>query len=169
MIRGLNSIYAQALDPLTSSEKRAFAFYILCWCEYTHHHHEGEEVFLFPECERRVPGSMVENKEQHAAFMDGLMAMEHYATEVQKTPDIYDGRKIQNIIEGFGPACVKHLAEEIDTISPERISKIFPVEKDLENNFKAMLAWIVKTSSKTTMFPWVCLISSGANSDHHAS
>ena len=111
----------------------------------------------------------MENKEQHAAFMDGLMAMEHYATEVQKTPDIYDGRKIQNIIEGFGPACVKHLAEEIDTISPERISKIFPVEKDLENNFKAMLAWIVKTSSKTTMFPWVCLISSGANSDHHAS
>lgn len=41
MIRGLNSIHAQALDPKTASEKKSFAGYVLCWTEFTHHHHAG--------------------------------------------------------------------------------------------------------------------------------
>jgi hypothetical protein len=155
MIRGLNSIYAQALVPTTDSERRSFAKYVLCWCEYTHHHHEGEERFFFPECEKRAPGSMSENKGQHEAFMDGFVAMEGYFNQVKKSPEIYDGNKIRKMIETFGPIFVKHLGEEIWTITPDNLAKIFPVEKDLEENFKAMLAWIIKTSSKTTTFPWV--------------
>ena len=41
MIRGLNSIYTQAHIPQTDAEKRSFAGYALCWCEFTHHHHAG--------------------------------------------------------------------------------------------------------------------------------
>jgi len=104
---------------------------------------------------------MHENVEQHKAFMDGFTAMESYFSQVRLTPEIYDGNKVQKMIETFGPTFTKHLTEEIETISPANLAKIFPVEKDLENNFKTMLAWVVKTSSKTTSFPWVTFLKTG--------
>jgi hypothetical protein len=41
MIRALNSIHSQAHIPKTNKDKKSFAGYALCWCEFTHHHHEG--------------------------------------------------------------------------------------------------------------------------------
>jgi hypothetical protein len=41
MIRGLNSILAQAHVPQSDSEKAGFASPIFCWCEFTHLHHVG--------------------------------------------------------------------------------------------------------------------------------
>jgi len=57
MIRGLNSIHTQAHVPQTDAEKRSFAGYALCWCEFTHHHHEGVPS---PACQfLTVPGREV--------------------------------------------------------------------------------------------------------------
>jgi len=47
MIRGLNSIHGQALDPQTDSQKKSFAGYALCLTEFTHHHHAGVLSFNF--------------------------------------------------------------------------------------------------------------------------
>jgi len=39
MLRGLNSVYTQALLPQTASEKKTFAGYILALCHMVEHHH----------------------------------------------------------------------------------------------------------------------------------
>jgi len=170
MIRSLNSIHSQAHVPKTNAEKKSFAGYSLVWCEFTHHHHEGvvtsplslltcqEEIFFFPECEKRAPGSMQENVEQHKAFMAGLEAMETYFNSVRRNPAIYDGNKVTSIIEQFGDVFVLHLREEIDTLAPEKLRKIWPVAKELEDSHVAMMKWIVKSSGKFTMMPWVCYL-----------
>jgi len=41
MIRALNSVHSQALDPQTDADKKSFAGYILCLTHYTRHHHDA--------------------------------------------------------------------------------------------------------------------------------
>jgi hypothetical protein len=167
MIRALNSIHSQAHVPKTSKEKKSFAGFALCWCEFTHHHHEGvlslsntmltyqEERFLFPACEKRVPGSMVENVEQHHMFMEGFHTMEEYFTHVQKDPSVYDGNKVTAIIEQFGGVFCTHLTEEIDTLEPSKMRAIFPVEEEFKKIHTEMMEWIIGTCNKLTTMPWV--------------
>lgn len=103
--------------------------------------------------------------------MEGFSALEGYFERVKVEPGWYDGEKVRGMIETFGPVFVRHLTDEIETITPRELAEIFPVEKDLEDNFKAMLAWIVASSSKLTTFPWVPLhcLSLGADLDHYSS
>src|ERR1700737_5423808 len=50
-----------------------------------------EEKYFFPESEKRVPGSMAQNLEQHRLFDEGLDTLEAYFKQVQKDPSVYDG------------------------------------------------------------------------------
>jgi hemerythrin-like domain-containing protein len=155
MIRGLNSVHAQAHLPKTDSQKRSFAGYALCWCEFTRHHHTGEERFFFPECEKRSPGSMVENVEQHHTFMEGFEVMETYFNQVRKNPSSYQPKTVTDMIEKFGEVFSRHLREEIDTIEPDKIRELFPVEAELKEILDKMVEWIVSTANKLTTMPWV--------------
>jgi hypothetical protein len=114
-----------------------------------------EEKFLFPECEKRVPGSMVQNVEQHQLFHEGFEAMETYFRQVQKTPSLYDGEKVLSIIERFGNVFCRHLQEEIGTLERSKLVAIFPVEAEFVKVWKEMMDWIISTSSKLTSMPWV--------------
>lgn len=114
-----------------------------------------EEKFLFPECEKRLPGSMVENVEQHQLFTEGFHEMEEYFTQVQKDPSVYDGDKIQAMIEKFGGIFCTHLTEEIDTLEPSKMRIIFPVEEDFRKVHTDMMDWVIGTCSKLTTMPWV--------------
>jgi Hemerythrin HHE cation binding domain len=167
MIRGLNSIHAQALLPQNDSQKRSFAGYALCWCEFTHHHHSGEELFFFPACEKRRPGSMEENVEQHHTFMEGFETMDKYFNAVRKNPSIYDGKQVQSIIEKFGDVFCKHLTEEIDTIKPAKIRELFPEEQDFKDVVNEFTKYIVNTANKLTTMPWVCFLSLRYANERH--
>ena len=52
-----------------------------------------EEKFFFPKREKRVPGLMVINVEQHRLFHDGFGAMESYSQQVQKAPSLDHGKR----------------------------------------------------------------------------
>jgi hypothetical protein len=175
MIRALSSIRTQARIPRTDDEKSSFAEYVVIFCDFVHLHHVGvpslppersqiliclqqEEKFFFPECEKRVPRSMVENVEQHEAFQQGLESLRKYALEVQKFPTVYDERKVVTLVEAFGDDFVHHLHDEIPSLSPEKMRTIFPDQKDYEKTLNAMMRWTVSNANKVKGLPWVMAV-----------
>ena len=176
MIRGMNSIYTQAHLPKTNSEKTSFAGYALTWCDFTKHHHEGvmqmtaprlnnlkEEKFWFPECEKRLPGSMRVNMEQHHAFHGGLEALEIYFNQVQTDPSVYEGGKVTDMLDQFGSIFLQHLNDEIRTLEPENMRKIFKDPQEAKEIDKRLVAWVVETSNPTTNVPFVTSTSNLVN------
>jgi hypothetical protein len=110
---------------------------------------------LFPEAEKRLPGSMTQNIEQHKLFHDGFESMETYFGQVRKNPSVYDGKKVREIIEGFGTVFCNHLQEEIETLERSKLVAIFPVEAEFKKVLKEQMDWVIGTSSKLTTMPWV--------------
>ena len=113
---------------------------------------------MFPECEKRIPGSMTQNLEQHHLFEEGFQTMETYFNQVRKDPTLYDGKKVREMIEKFGSVFSNHLREEIGTLERSKLVAIFPIEEDLKKVFQAQMDWVISTSSKLTTMPWVISI-----------
>jgi hypothetical protein len=61
------------------------------------------------------------------------------------------------MIEQFGGVFVLHLREEIDTLEPAKLEKIFPDVKVLMDAHFTMMKWNISTSNKLTTLPWVSL------------
>jgi hypothetical protein len=118
IIRGLNSIYLQALHIPSSSPStvRDFLIYCQCWCESMHHHHDSEEQLFFPDIEKitGIAGLMEGNVEQHRAFTPGFEAFHAYAKSC--LPEDYDGEKVKELIDAFAVPLHRHLVDEIDTL-----------------------------------------------------
>jgi len=114
-----------------------------------------EEKFFFPECEKRSPGSMVDNVEQHHLFQQGLETLKEYCIEVQQSPSTYHGTKVVEMVEAFAAPFVRHLHDEIDTLAPQKLRSIFPDKTDLKKTHNTMIRWIVSNAPKTKMLPWV--------------
>ncbi|KAK4032003.1 hypothetical protein C8A01DRAFT_41560 [Parachaetomium inaequale] len=117
IIRGLNSIYLQA-PHIKPADEKSFGSYMVNWYNLVHSHHNGEETMFFPAIERLtgVEGLMDANIEQHKAFHDGLDRCKAYADAVVAGKEKYEGSRVIEIIDDFGPALVKHLSDEIPTI-----------------------------------------------------
>lgn len=118
IIRGLNSIYLQAMyiPAQDLNTVQDFLTYCQCWSESMHHHHDAEENDFFPEIERitRVPGIMQHNIEQHRAFTPGFdVFYEHAQTCLPKD---YDGQKIGRLVDAFAEPLIRHLHDEIETL-----------------------------------------------------
>ncbi|KAK1971086.1 hemerythrin HHE cation binding domain-containing protein [Colletotrichum sublineola] len=142
-IRGLNSIYLQA-PYVSSSDSKAFLRYTLAWYSLLHVHHSGEEADFFPAVEELTgqKGLMDCNVSQHREFHDGLEAFKTYVDACVGGKEKFDGPQLVTLIDGFGEALTKHLAEEIPSILGLRdfgIDKMAPLEqKFAEEGAKSM-------------------------------
>ncbi|KAI4595288.1 hypothetical protein KJ359_006962 [Pestalotiopsis sp. 9143b] len=128
LIRGLNSIHCQA-PHVKPAEQLAFVGYAQNFVNVLKVHHACEEETFFAEVERMAgePGIMEKNVEEHHAFHGGLDALDGYLAGVARGAEAYDGGRIVDIIDDFGPALSEHLREEIQTLlelkrfGPERM------------------------------------------------
>ncbi|PVH98118.1 hypothetical protein DM02DRAFT_58619 [Periconia macrospinosa] len=118
MIRGLNSIYLQAIHLPRNDHKTVqdFLTYCQCWCESMHHHHDMEEENFFPAIEKLtgVQGLMERNIDQHRAFTPGFDRFQTYARTC--APKDYDGAELKKLIEDFAEPLTRHLHDEIETL-----------------------------------------------------
>ncbi|KAH8898030.1 hypothetical protein GQ53DRAFT_885113 [Thozetella sp. PMI_491] len=117
ILRGLNAIYNQA-GWVQPDDVNSFLNFITVWYAIVEAHHGGEEKHFFSWVEENtgVPELMNGNREQHAAFHNGLeefMAYTHRCLDGQET---YDGTKIVSLIDVFGSVFQKHLTDEIPTL-----------------------------------------------------
>lgn len=117
MFRGLNSIYLQA-PHISPEDTDSFCNYMELWYEWLHAHHEGEEAILFPGIERLSgeAGIMEANVEQHRAFAEGLDAFGKHCKALVAGTEKFDGKRVIELIDSFGPTLTEHLTEEIDTL-----------------------------------------------------
>lgn len=109
---------------------------------------------MFPEAEKRAPGSMTHNMEQHQAFHEGLDALDAFAKGVQNNPSTYDGERLRGILERLGTPFIQHLHEEIPTLERSKLKAIF-TDEDFRRIWGALLNWVIKTNPKLTGLPWV--------------
>ncbi|KAH7136853.1 hypothetical protein B0J13DRAFT_479577 [Dactylonectria estremocensis] len=117
IICGLNSIYLQA-PYIKPADERTFCTYMLKWHEFLCLHHYNEETDFFPSIESLAgeKGLMDLNVQQHHAFHDGLDAFSAFVRDCQSGKEKYDGRRIVELIDSFGPVLVEHLAGELPTL-----------------------------------------------------
>lgn len=115
--RGLNAIYLQA-PHIQAKDAKAFCTFITHWYNLLHLHHAGEEEDFFPTIEKMAgeKGIMEHNVDQHHAFLGGFEALGSYAKACAAGDQKYDGRKVVEMIDGFGSELSQHLADEIPTI-----------------------------------------------------
>ncbi|PPQ66566.1 hypothetical protein CVT24_007130 [Panaeolus cyanescens] len=119
-IRGLNSMWHNA--PRVKSEHEAsFVGYCLSWVWLMHDHHEGEETIIFPFLETKFP--MQHNVDAHHEFLDGLNNFEAYMKRVQNKEEAYDGAKVRTLLDSFADVLVKHLQDEIETLTPDHMKE----------------------------------------------
>lgn len=77
-----------------------------------HHHHDGEENFLFPEFEKKLgKGALHGNVDQHAEFLPQLYDFEEYIKAVQKGEQQYNGDGFVAKIDSFSDTFVQHLTD----------------------------------------------------------
>ena len=152
ILRGLNSIYLQAMHipPQDLVAIRDFLTYCQCWAESMHHHHDAEEDNFFPSIAQisEVPGIMERNIEQHRAFTPGFELFQQYAQTCP--PKDYDGSKVRSLIDGFADPLTRHLHDEVESLralnvyDSERVRKAY---KELEkilmatDNVRRALTW----------------------------
>jgi len=114
LIRSLNAIYRQAPYVKQPQDIKDFIQFVALWHEMLVHHHETEEKVFFPELEKLAGVSMEENVEQHAAFEQGLAALDAWAKST--TPETYSAPKLLALIDALGPVLTVHLADEIPSL-----------------------------------------------------
>ena len=100
---------------------------------------------------------MAVNLEQHHAFHGGLETFQNYFKQVQKDPTVYDGEKVTDMLDRFGSIFLQHLNDEICTLTPENMRKIFKDPQEAKEIDKRLVAWVVETSDSTTSVPFVSL------------
>jgi len=93
--------------------------------------------------------------EQHHAFHTGLVELEIYLTEAQLDLSKYDGKKIMEMLDQFGPPLLTHLNDEIDTLGPDVLRKVFKSPEEANEIAERMVKWGVETSSMTRAVPFV--------------
>ena len=121
MIRSLNAIYLQA--PYIRPEKaHTFLSFAHMWYKAVEHHHRTEEDFFFPVIERVAgeKGIMQTNSEQHDAFQPGLKEYKEFVECCLAGREQYNGKKLQQILDGFASTLWQHLADEIPSFDDLR-------------------------------------------------
>ncbi|KAH7098821.1 hypothetical protein BKA62DRAFT_622079, partial [Auriculariales sp. MPI-PUGE-AT-0066] len=119
---GLNSLYNYAPHVANGSarDKHDLVTFGLVWYNMLAGHHDGEEEVLFPALEKASgnAGLMSANVNQHKAFHSGFTDLKSYLDSVMADPaaSVFDGARLQAVIDAFAPALMQHLHDEIPTL-----------------------------------------------------
>ena len=116
IIRILNCIYLQAPNVSNPKDIADFTIFMDSWLHFIHEHHGNEEALFFPWLEEDigVPGYMEKNVDQHHAFAPGLKLFEDYVNGLKAGKETFDGKRVTEIIDGFGEVLTIHLKEEVE-------------------------------------------------------
>ncbi|KAI0326177.1 hypothetical protein GY45DRAFT_1329225 [Cubamyces sp. BRFM 1775] len=90
-------------------------------------HHDAEEKTLFPMLEEKIPGSMEKNHEQHEAFLQPLGDLLKYLETV--TADKWDVSTFRTKLDALLFPVMEHLADELDSLEPEKLTAKFSEEE----------------------------------------
>jgi len=119
IFRGLNCIYLQAPNIKYQEDIMDFLTFCDAWSYTLRSHHNTEETVYFPLVEEQSTrkGVMAQNHAEHEAFLPGLAAFDKFVTDVKASPESYNGLRLVELIDDFGPVLETHLRNEITLLS----------------------------------------------------
>jgi hypothetical protein len=85
--------------------------------------------------------------------------MRTYVKQVEKDPSKYDGEKIIKMLDDFGEILNVHLNDEIDTLEPEKMHKIFKSEDEAQEVIDEMVKWTLERVTMTRSIVFVISLS----------
>ena len=116
LIGAINSMFYYA--PLVKEQQdiRDFLHFCATFVDLTHHHHDGEETYIFPTWAEATncPEILEDNVAEHQAFHDGLDKLGAYAKTTD--PVAYTVKDLLVLLDAFTLPLVSHLRSEIDRI-----------------------------------------------------
>jgi hypothetical protein len=96
------------------------------------------------------------NVEQHLAFHCGFDSMENYFKEIQLNPKKYHSDEVIALLDQFSGVFLEHLNDEIETLAPENMRKIFTNPQEAKDINDKLTKWVVSTAKPMTDVPFVC-------------
>ncbi|TEY76400.1 hypothetical protein BOTCAL_0059g00300 [Botryotinia calthae] len=153
LLRGLNCIYIQAPNVQETFDIADFMKYCDAWSSILHSHHAAEETIYFKLLDEQSSRNdvFVNNHNEHEKFLPGLFAFDLYVSGVKDDAKSYDGFKLRELIDVFGPDLESHLHHEIGVL--------VDLEKDESINWeecgKAMAQYSKKNADKTRDVPFL--------------
>jgi len=133
---------ASHIDP---GDLPNFIGYAIAACDSLERHHRMEETLMFPRHEAKI--KMTENVEQHEKFLGGITdAMKYLQSADPANPNAvpFEPSVFRSILDGCLLELFKHLAEELDTITPEIMRAHF--EEDYVRETQEMVDNYLKQS-----------------------
>ncbi|KAK7436901.1 hypothetical protein VKT23_018921 [Stygiomarasmius scandens] len=121
-------------DKFEKNDFQNYLDYALYSAEFLVGHHEAEEATLFPEIEKKSPGSMEKNEAQHQSFLAQLIELVNYLKAAK--PETFDATVYRAKVDEIVAPIMEHLADELDTLESSELLKHF-TEEDLATLNKA--------------------------------
>jgi hypothetical protein len=143
IIRGFDVIY-ENINTILEDDYNMWVNFLLVWTNFVHHHHDGEELFIFPKLTKIE--EMEINKKQHEEFLPLLEDLQNHLNNCIINKEKYSSEKVKNIINKMHEPLFKHFSEELDTLSPKLLEKHYD-ETYIENIENEHLEWTKSTLS----------------------
>jgi hemerythrin-like domain-containing protein len=160
-LQGVNAMVYHA-HRIQENQVQDFMVFCIALVGLIHHHHDGEEEFLFPELEKKLgEGALHANVDQHAEFLPQLHDFEEYITAIQNGKQQYNGDEFVGKIGSFSDKLVQHLNDEIPTIESKYLEKHF-TRKELKAIDDAFIWRAIKNVTFNTTIPVILVCANPA-------
>ena len=156
ILRGLNTIYLQAPNLQTTTDKSNLLFLTRAWAKWVTDHHRLEEEKMFPGFEKAlgIP-VMRRDVEQHHAFEGELERLLMYASETEG--EEFEGSRLRGLLEGLVEGGFRvHLEGEIESLLS--LQEYTSSENEGVEKGKALLKVYKECENEATRQDKVCLI-----------
>ncbi|THU90583.1 hypothetical protein K435DRAFT_781167 [Dendrothele bispora CBS 962.96] len=114
-------------DKYEKDDFKNYIDYALYSAEFLVGHHDAEEASLFPEIEKKAPGSMEKNEAQHQSFLKQLGDLVEYLKSAKA--DTFDATTYRAKVDEILAPIMEHLADELDTLESSELLKHFTEEE----------------------------------------
>ncbi|KAI0133465.1 hypothetical protein BJ170DRAFT_715498 [Xylariales sp. AK1849] len=117
-VRGLNAVYLQAPYVTAAKDIADLLFLTHCWSVWVLDSRILRQTRVFPEFEEILerPGAFPSSLKGELDFGPALHVLSQYAEQTQSTPECYDCRVLQEMIEILAPPLHENLARQISML-----------------------------------------------------
>ncbi|KAH8929265.1 hypothetical protein BT69DRAFT_1307087 [Atractiella rhizophila] len=125
--------------------------YVEAWCVTVAHHHDAEELHLFPYLSTKM--NVHEELEDHKIIHDGIEDLLKWIVAAKSDRSKYSAQLLKEKLSRMGPTFLKHLDEEVEHLSHENLLQ-FP-EDELGSAWKGFLNYAKTHSNPFIALPFI--------------
>ncbi|KZW04300.1 hypothetical protein EXIGLDRAFT_22290 [Exidia glandulosa HHB12029] len=120
ILRAANAIHAHALD-MPKEHIADFASYIQVFVTVLRLSQAGEQQFIWPRLAPHIP--IAPTEEERTEVEDRADGFDEPLADMREDPELYDGARLQRVLESFGDELREQMQVWIESVTPEQLKK----------------------------------------------